>query len=401
MDSYMFLLPAILAVSLGCANKGVNVEVESPYGTPTHQIVDIDARQLAQRLGTSAIIVQDGAGNTLPSQITSDSLLLFLADLQPGANSFVVVPGNAKMKVLSTGSIRADRLDDLAWENDLGGYRAYGPALQRTGERGYGYDIFTKRDTDEPALDDMYAREHDGNWWGKIHEFKAKGDSLAADSVFRHHSYHMDHGHGMDCFAVGPTLGAGATALIDADGNIVYPWCWAECDIVDNGPLRFRAIMRFNPTVVDGDTITEVRDLTLDAGDYFNKTIVRYEGAKSPVTVVGGVPLRDNGPWTADSQGHYLTYENPTLQATNEYHEDQGIILQGIVFAEAADSIATRTDGDKTHLVGYNTLQPGQDYEYYWGFGWTHAGMTPEQWVQTVKLRAQRAQQPVKINVKY
>lgn len=389
----------LIAVS-GCGKKSVQVEVEVPADAASRQIVNIDVRPLAERLATTALMVTDANGNALPSQITSDSLLLFLAELEPGTNTFTVAPGAVNAQTLTTGRIHEDRLDDLAWENDLGGYRAYGPALQRTGEKGYGYDIFTKRDTDQPVLEELYALEHDPNWWNTMNELRANGDSLAADSVFRKHSYHMDHGNGMDCFAVGPTLGAGVTALVDANGDIAYPWCWAECNIVDNGPLRFRAILRFNPTVVDGDTITEVRDITLDAGDYFNKTVVRYEGATAPHTIVAGVPLRDDAPWRADAGGHYLTYENPTLQATPEYNEDQGIILQGIVFAEKADSIATRIDGDKTHVVGYNTLHPGQEYEYYWGFGWTHAGVTPEDWAQIVQQRAARAQQPLKATTK-
>ena len=53
----------------------------------------------------------------------------------------------------------SERLDDVAWENDLGGYRAYGPALQARGERGFGYDLFTKYNTTQPVLEGMYAEE--------------------------------------------------------------------------------------------------------------------------------------------------------------------------------------------------------------------------------------------------
>lgn len=400
MKYLTLVLPALLIAVAACGKKGVRVEVEYTGDDASRQTVSVDARALANQLGNDALMVSDAHGNPLPSQITSDSMLIFLADLEPGINTFDIAPGAVDALTISTGRVHHDRLDDLAWENDLGGYRAYGPALQRSGEKGFGYDIFTKRGTEQPVLEDLYAREHAPGWWDKINRLKAEGDSAAADSVFRHHSYHMDHGYGMDCFAVGPTLGAGVTALINAEGDIVYPWCWAECDILDNGPLRFRAILRYLPTVVDGDTITEVRDITLDAGDYFNRTIVRYEGAKAPHTIVAGVPLRDDGPWQTDAEGRFLTYENPTLQATPEYHEDQGSILQGIVFAQAADSIATRSDGDKTHLVGYNTLEPGQEYVYYWGFGWTHAGVTPADWPRIVQERALRAQQPLHITTK-
>ena len=51
-------------------------------------------------------------------------------------------------------------------------------------------------------------------------------------------SYHVDHGNGMDCYAVGPTLGGGTAALFP-DSTIVYPYCYKDCEILDNGPLRF------------------------------------------------------------------------------------------------------------------------------------------------------------------
>ena len=51
-------------------------------------------------------------------------------------------------------------------------------------------------------------------------------------------SYHIDHGNGMDCYAVGPTLGGGTAALMP-DSAIVYPYCYKDYEILDNGPLRF------------------------------------------------------------------------------------------------------------------------------------------------------------------
>lgn len=45
-------------------------------------------------------------------------------------------------------------------------------------------------------------------------------------------SYHVDHGNGLDCYKVGPTLGGGTAALMP-DGEIVYPYCYATQDILD------------------------------------------------------------------------------------------------------------------------------------------------------------------------
>ena len=40
--------------------------------------------------------------------------------------------------------------------------RAYGPALQATGEKAYGYDVFTKR-VPEPVVEDRYDGELNRN----------------------------------------------------------------------------------------------------------------------------------------------------------------------------------------------------------------------------------------------
>lgn len=74
--------------------------------------------------------------------------------------------------VIACGRYYPERLDDVAWENDLGGYRAYGPALQKRGERGFGYDLFTKYNTTEPILESLYAEELDKEKRARIAELK-------------------------------------------------------------------------------------------------------------------------------------------------------------------------------------------------------------------------------------
>lgn len=56
--------------------------------------------------------------------------------------TYTIQPGTpAPFDVIACGKYYPERLDDVAWENDLGGFRAYGPALQARGERGFGYDL--------------------------------------------------------------------------------------------------------------------------------------------------------------------------------------------------------------------------------------------------------------------
>lgn len=78
-------------------------------------------------------------------------------------------------------------------------------------------------------------------------------------------SYHVDHGNGLDCYKVGPTLGGGTAALMSGD-SIIYPYCYATQEILDNGPLRFTVKLVYNPlTVKDNSDVIETRLISLDA----------------------------------------------------------------------------------------------------------------------------------------
>ncbi len=379
--NFKFALAFMLAACVSCT-KVATVEIENPSSKAyVNEAVPIDARQVADKIGQADWTVVDEDGNFVPSQITSDSLLLILANIEPkGKAHYHISPlKTPTADTIATGKVRHDRLDDMAWENDKGGYRAYGPPLQATGEKGYGYDIFTKRDTDKPILDALYAGQQKGT------------------------SYHIDHGHGMDCFAVGPTLGAGCTALVIAD-TLRYPWCWDQQRILDNGPLRFRVTLAFTPATIgedsNGEKYTEVRDITLDAGKYLNHTKVSYQGLMSPQMLVAGFPLRDDGAVALDDDNRYFAYVNPTLNLYPDSVTDQGKIFQGIVLTQAPDSISSRLDGDKIHLVAYDQYLPGNEYDYYWGFAWDKAGIDWSQWLEYLNQEADALTNPLIINVK-
>ena len=168
-------------------------------------------------------------------------MLIFPASVKGDASAvYTIAEGTPQpVDVVACGRQYPERLDDVAWENDRAAYRAYGPALQEKGERAFGYDIWTKS-VSEPVVEDRY----DGD-------------------LNRGISYHVDHGNGMDCYAVGPTLGGGTAALFP-DSTIVYPYCYKDCEILDNGPLRFTAKLVYNPLVVKGDSsVIETRIISL------------------------------------------------------------------------------------------------------------------------------------------
>lgn len=96
-----------------------------------------------------------------------------------------------------SGRVYPERNDDLAWENGLVAFRAYGPATQRNGERAFGYDLFLKYPDKGPVLERLYAAQTSARNWAVVDSLR-KTDPDRAREFERSFTYHVDHGYGMD-----------------------------------------------------------------------------------------------------------------------------------------------------------------------------------------------------------
>ena len=115
-------------------------------------------------------------GEQVPYQVTYDDKLIFPATVAANASAAYTGPGRYSRRCGGKGLWAAvSRTSGRhGWENDLVGFRAYGPALQARGERGFGYDLFTKRGTAAPVLEDMYAKELDADSWKQVNELRKR-----------------------------------------------------------------------------------------------------------------------------------------------------------------------------------------------------------------------------------
>ena len=277
--------------------------------------------------------------------------------------SIFLLPACKEKPATCFGEIRPDRKDDLIWENEFSGYRAFGPALQADGEKAYGYDIFTKSVT-YPVMHDRFDRN---------------GPSPE-------HSFHVDHGDGMDVYAVGPTLGCGTAALVDSSG-IVYPWCWKECEIVENGPRRFQARLTYSPIMVDGREVVEHRIITLDSGCRLNRVDISYDGLDKPYPIVVGIVVH------AENPTGYFTDEK--LLAVADMGDrnigENGEIYCGAVLPSGFErSCFVALDEPRGsaigHVLGYSTYTPGTTFTYWFGSGWSKSGIANlEDWISLIR----------------
>ena len=390
-------------------SKTLTVTVTNPLAMErSNEMVEVSMETVTNRLGladTAQIVVLNADGQQVPYQITYDGKVIFPAAIAAGSTAtYTIQTGTPEaFDVKACGRCYPERMDDMAWENDLVAFRAYGPALQAKGERGFGYDLFTKRDTSEPILEAMYAKETDRETRAKLRELK-KTDPEKADALLKEMSYHIDHGHGMDCYAVGPTLGAGVAALM-VDDNIIYPWCYKNQEILDDGPLRFTVKLEFNPLTVKGDsTVVETRLITLDAGSHLNRTAVSYSNLKETLPIVTGIVLHEpDGAVVADAANGYITYVDPTTGP------DNGKIFMGaavptvvkdaktVLFSEKEKKERNNADG---HVLAVSDYEPGSEYVYYWGFAWDKADIkTADAWNRYMADFAQKVRNPLTVKV--
>lgn len=390
-------------------SRTVTVTVTNPLAMErSNEMVEVSMETVIDRLGladTAQIVVLNANGQQVPYQITYDGKVIFPAAIAAGGTAtYTIQTGTPEaFDVKACGRCYPERMDDMAWENDLVAFRAYGPALQAKGERGFGYDLFTKYNTTEPMLEAMYAKELDKETLAKIAELK-KTDPKAAAELSRERSYHIDHGYGMDCYAVGPTLGAGVAALMVND-TIIYPWCYKNQEILDNGPLRFTVKLEFTPLTVKGDsTVVETRLITLDAGSHLNKTAVSYSNLKETLPIVAGIVLHEpDGAVVADAANGYITYVDPTTGP------DNGKIFMGaavpavvkdaktVLFSEKEKKERNNADG---HVLAVSDYEPGSEYVYYWGFAWDKADIkTADAWNRYMADFAQKVRNPLTVKV--
>jgi hypothetical protein len=218
-------------------------------------------------------------------------------------------------------------------------------------------------------------------------------------------SYHVDHGNGMDCYTVGPTLGGGATALLVGD-TILYPNCYATQEILDNGPLRFTVQLTYNPLTVEADSnVVETRVITLDSGSYLNKTEVSYNDLSRVQDVLTGIVLHEaDGDVVADAKARYIAYVDPTDNSDGS----NGKIFVGAAFPDRIKSAEVRLfpERERTelrggafgHVVAVSEYQPGSTYTYYWGAAWSKGEIaTYEQWKSYMEDYATRLKNPLRV----
>ena len=380
------------------------VNVTNTLGTFRQEVVEIDAKTVFEKLAISGgrqFQVYNAVGQQVPYQITHDGKVLIDAAVRPnGTATFTIKKGTPNTFVNTCyGRMYPERVDDIAWENDRAAYRCYGPALQRTGERSFGNDVWVKN-TPGLVVEQRYFIE-DGSK-AKIAALK-QTDPAAAKALEMATTYHYDQGNGLDCYKVGPTLGCGTPALMLGD-SIVMPYCYKEYEILDNGPLRFSVRLVYNTTSYKTDNnVVENRILTLDKNSNFNKMTVWYDGLTVPADIASGISLHSEDVDNVVLGKDFIQYADPTDNPKGQNFQ----IFVGALFPNGVSEIkkvmyANPVNGNAGHTLGIvKDYKGGQKYTYYFGSAWSkYDCRTQAEWQERVNSALANIKTPLTVEVK-
>lgn len=397
-----FLL-VFLLVPFALRAQQVTVTVSNPSADQRQELIEVDANLVFMYLGLSEgspIRVINAVRQEVPYQLTHNKHLLIDASVRPhGEARFTIVPGQPRpFTPVVYGRQYPERVDDIAWENDRGAYRLYGPALQRNKERAFGNDVWTKN-TPDLVVEQRYALELSNH--AAIVALREAGNTAAADSLEELTTYHFDHGYGLDCYKVGPSLGCGAPALMDA-GNIVFPYCYTQYEILDNGPLRFTVSLTYETKDFRGDRVTEHRLLSLDKGSNFNKQTVWYDGLTRPTEVASGVVVHNENTQGYVLADNYVAYADPTDNPAGQNFE---IYCAALFPYNHVDTRFTPNEGGANGIAGHvlgivSDCHSGDQFTYYWGSAWSkYDCRNMQEWQQRIQTFLRAINEPLKVVV--
>ncbi len=362
----ILLAVASCALTWASCTRELVVEVTNPTGLERiYETVEIPWAKVESALPGVApqeVVVLTPDGDTLPCQAvtlgeeTPQSLIFQISLIGDASEKYQIRKGRPAPPTPQVfGRLVPERMDDFAWENNLIGFRMYGPALQATGEISNGIDIWQKRTRD-----------------------------LVVDKWYKNGDYHTDHGEGLDCYKVGRTLGAGAMAPYLND-TVWLGNNFVESRILDNGPIRITFELTYAPYRVGDRPVTEKRIISLDANTRFNRVTEIYDRS---MEAAAGIVLRDGGERMQD--GHCIAYWEPA--AGNDGNTGIGVVFpEGI--AQSVENCG--------HLLALTSVKANEPFTYYTGAGWSKAGTEEAKaWFEEVKNESARLAAPLVVDIR-
>jgi pectinesterase len=265
------------------------------------------------------------------------------------------------------GRFMRERRDDFAWENDRVAHRMYGEALES-----WAHEPLTSSTVDV---------------WCK------KTPRLVVNNWYLVDDYHRDLGDGADFYSAGKSRGIGGNA--PWVGGRLWPSSnFRHSRVIANGPIRLIFELTYAPWNVNGQAVSEIKRVTLDAGQHFNRFESRFRSA-APLPPQVGIGIKKAKQAAVDGAKDlgWITSWEPVAG------ENNGNLALAVVLPDPA-AIAEVTEDELNRLVVIPLPKDGVTLHYA-GSAWDKAGQITDQaaWRRYVEAFAVRVRQPVVVSV--
>lgn len=342
------------------------------------QTIELSAKDLAE-LGendATRIHVKDATGKELLCQAVdtdgdyTPDQVIFQADFAAGqSQTFTVTVGDkwvyTKDQFRAYGRFVRERFDDFCWENDRIAHRVYGKALENYVREllvSSTVDIWSKR-TPRMVINDWYMVDN----------------------------YHVDTGEGGDLYSAGLSRGCGGNGLWSAD-RLWVSKNHVNSRVLANGPIRVMFELTYEPFGVHDVMVSEIKRISLDAGQNLDHFRSMYTPAK-PTALITGIGLKKvNGEhWEANTGRGWLAKWEPMEQSAG--NQGLAVIVEPRLYEKQTE--------DQRNLLML-TRVPADNVASYWaGFCWDKGGQFTdfEAWKTYVDGFAQGLLSPIEVSV--
>jgi hypothetical protein len=332
---------------------------------PTDDIRKIHVRDAAagRELLTQAVDVNDDG---------KFEELIFQVDIGPNATKTLELsagerPALTREEFKAYGRFVRERRDDFAWENDRIAHRMYGAALETWAQEpltSSAVDVWTKR-VSRLVINDWYMLD----------------------------DYHKDNGTGGDFYSAGKSRGCGGSGAWV--GGKLYPSAnFRDSHVYANGPIRVMFDLVYQPWDAAGTKVSEVKRITLDAGQNFGRFESRYtvDGPPRETTHAAGIKI-NAGSTTANSR------ERGTLRAWEPIKGAPGNLGCAVIVDPSLVVEFPQADGN---YVVVTRVPAGATAVYYAGFAWDQTGQVPggvDGWDKFVAEMARKVRSPLEATI--
>jgi pectinesterase len=374
---------AVAVTSLPAVGPAATVTVRNPSTFDrAAETIAVSAADLAKALTVDDLrkvrVRDDKAGQDLLAQavdLDDDAKfdeLVFQSDLAAGeTRSFSLTVGERRIAALADyrvfGRFVRERRDDFAWENDRVAHRMYGEALESWAQ--------------EPLTSSTV------DVWCK------RTPTLVINNWYLVDDYHRDLGEGADFYSAGRSRGVGGNGPW-LNGRLWPSSNFRASRVLANGPIRLIFELTYAPWNVNGQSVTETKRITLDAGHHFNRFESRYRSA-APLPAQHAIGIKKAKGASVDGSKELGWINSWETVAGN----DNGHLGLAVVVPDLS-VIAEVTEDDLNRLVVASVPKDGPAV-YYAGSAWDKAGQIADAaaWRARVERVAQRVRQPVSVSV--